>query len=162
MQITNIISTATVNIPLDLAQIARDNTNIVYTTRPFSTIVWRHRKINGTLQIFSNGKLTHLGKPDGVSPHIHIRRFVRILQKQGHPVRLSPIKRVCMSAVHQLSGHIDLSTIGSYDPEQINATFLRRGPTTFSIFHTGKVVITGIQNIDAVYPVLLELELYTS
>ena len=159
MEVTNIISTTTVNTPLDLARIAKENTNIIYNPRHFPCAVWRHRKINGTIQLFPNGKITHLGKPGKEPPKVHIRRFARILQKQGHSVQLSPIKTVCMSAVYYLSKSVNLHTLPSYEPEVLNAAFIKHKACTFCIFHSGKVIITGIRNIRTIYPALLELEL---
>ena len=164
MRVTNIVSASSVNTRLDLLKIARDNTNIVYNPQKFTAATWRHKKINGTLLLFPNGKITHLGPPGTEPPRIYIRRYIRILHKQGHPVRLSPIRLACMSAVHQLSGQINLYNIhgSSYDPEIINAAILKRGSLTFNIFYTGKVIITGIKSTDSVYPILLELELMSA
>lgn len=161
MRITNIVSYSTVNTGLDLNNICNENANIVYNPNKFPAATWRHKKIHGTVLLFPNGKITHLGAPGPEPPKVYIRRYVRILHKQGHPVRLSPIRVACMSGVHQLSDPIRLFAIpgSSYEPEIINAAILKRSCGTFNIFHTGKVIITGIKNLDAVYPVLLELEL---
>lgn len=161
MRITNIVSVSSVNTRLDLMKICRENTNIVYNPQKFTAATWRHKKIHGTLLIFPNGKITHLGPPTGESPRVHVRRYARVLHKQGHPVRLSPIRTVSMSGVHQLAGPIDLYDIpgSSYEPELINAAILKRDGVTLNIFYTGKVIITGIRHIDSVYPILLELEL---
>ena len=89
--------------------------------------------------------------------------MARILQKQGFAINLSPLKRACRSAVYQLAGPIDLYKIpGHYEPEVINTAIVRRGSLTFSVFHTGKVIITGVQQLNKVYPVLLELEILSS
>jgi TATA-box binding protein (TBP) (component of TFIID and TFIIIB) len=150
------------NTTLDLRRIALDNTNTIYCPQIFSAVTWRHHKIHGTLQIFSNGKLIHTGKPVSEEPRVHIRRYVRILQKQDHPVRLTSIRLVCMSATHKLSGKIDLCTIpgSSYEPELFNAAILKRDSCTLCVFRTGVVVITGLRHPDSAYPILLELELY--
>ena len=161
MQITNIVSTAHLNTRLDLAKIAKENINIIYDPSKFGAASWRHRKIHGTLQIFPNGKLIHLGPPACKKPRVYIRQYARILQKQGYAVRLSPVRLVCMSAVYKLSGPIRLESIphSSYHPEVINTAITRRAGNTYSIFHTGTVIIAGITNVTSVYPYLLELEL---
>lgn len=166
MIITNVISTASVNTLLDLHRIARENPNVVYNPQRFTAANWRHSDINGTLMLFPNGKITHTGKPDGTPSSVHIDRYVSILKQQGHRVSLSQVRTVCCSALYKLSGQIDLYNVarqlgGSYEPEIINATFLKRGRVTFSVFHTGSVTITGIKDTDEVYPVLLDLELLT-
>ena len=165
MRITNIVTTSHVNARLDLLQIARENTNIVYNPRRFSAATWRHKAIHGTLLLFPNGKLIHLGAPGPDEPRSSIRRYARILQNQKHTIRLSPCKLVCMSATHKLSGPIDLHEItqfcpgSSYEPECINAAIIKRPECTVCVFHTGTLVITGLKDPDAAYPVILELEL---
>ena len=139
MNITNIITTSSVNTKLDLHRIARENANIVYNPQRFTAANWRHQDINGTLTLFPNGKITHTGKPDGTPPSVHIRRYVDILKQQGYPVHLSPIRTVCMSAVYKLSGRIDLYSAarlpgGSYEPEIFNAALIKGSFIIFIIF----------------------------
>ncbi len=164
MKITNIVTTATVTTQLDLTRVAQENINIVYNPQRFTAASWRHRCINGTLLLFPNGKLIHLGPPSHEPPRKHIRRYARLLQKQGHPVHLGPIHCVCMSAVHSLSGQIDLHSVaqhfhGSYEPEILNAALFKRGTITACVFRTGTVNFTGIRKTDKVFPLILELEL---
>ena len=166
MIITNIITTASLNATLDLYRIARENPNVVYRPQRFTAATWRHKDINGTFTLFPNGRVTHLGKPDGAPPEVHIHRYVSILKDQGHPVRVSSVRTVCMSASYRLSGKIDLYSVarlpgGSYEPEIFNASLIKRDQLALSVFHTGSVVIAGIKDIDDVYPILLELELLT-
>lgn len=167
MHITNVVSTTTVNTCLDLQRIVLQNSDIVYRPQRFTAAVWRHKRINGTLLVFPNGKLIHLGRPDGEAPRVHIRRYARILQKQNHPVQLSPIRLVTMSAVHKLSGPVDPRVVaqelnGTFEPELINTVIVKRPGYTLSIFYNGTVVITGLRDPDLIYPAFLELELLTS
>ncbi len=166
MIITNIVSTANLNTTLDLRRLALENSNVIYNPQRFTGATWRHKKINGTLRLFPNGKLIHLGRPDAEKPRRHIRRFARILQKQNHPVHLSQVRLVTMSAVHKLSGRVDLPCVaqmmnGSYEPELINAVIVKRTGYTLCVFPTGTINITGIRSTDPIYPILLELELLT-
>ncbi len=162
MRITNIVSTSHLNTRLDLAKIANDNCNIIYDPSKFCAASWRHRNIHGTLQIFPNGKITHLGPPARKKPRVYIRQYARLLQKQGYAVKLSPVRLVCMSATYKLSGPINLDSIpnSSFHPEIINTAITKRDGNTYSIFHTGTVVITGITRVASVYPLLLELEIF--
>ena len=161
MRITNIVSVSHVNTRLDLSKITHDNVNIVYNPTKFTAATWRHKKIHGTLLLFPNGKIIHLGPPGKEPPRLYIRRYARILHKQGWSVQLSPIRTVCRSAEHQLSGPVNLYDIPGFEPEIINAAILKKESLTFNIFYTGKVIITGIKNTNSVYPILLELELLT-
>ena len=165
MRVTNIVSSSHVNTRLDLSRIASENTNIIYYPQRFSAATWRHSRIHGTLLLFPNGKLVHLGSPGPKEPRVYIRRYVRILQKQKYPVHLSPVKLVCMSATHELSGKINLCDVAqlcpctTYEPEFINTAIVKRPECTVCVFHTGTLVITGLKDPEAAYPIVLELEL---
>lgn len=161
MRITNIVCSGSVNTVLNLTKIVHENPNVKYQPHKFSAAVWRHQHIHGTLMLFSNGKFNYAGKPHDNPPETYIRHYVNILAMQGHAVRLSDVRVVNMSAVHKLEGKINVCAIpgGQYEPEIFNACFMKHHTCTFCIFHTGTVVMTGIQNVDDVYPVLLELEL---
>ena len=81
-------------------------------------------------------------------------------------MNIHKIEIITMSAVHQTSSQLDFKKIcelpgGMYEPEIHNAAMLKRGKVHFNCFHTGRIVITGLRDINAIYPVLLELELCT-
>lgn len=165
MRITNIITTTHLNTRLDLSRLAIENAHITYNPQKFSAASWRHPQIHGTLVIFPNGKLIHLGPPNIQDPSVYIMMYVDILQKQGYTVHLSPIKRVSMSATHKLSGPIKLSEVAlncpcaTYEPEFINMAIVKRPECTVCVFHTGTLVITGLKTPSGAYPIALELEL---
>ena len=79
---------------------------------------------------------------------------------------LGKIYLVTISAVHQLSSRLNFlqmcEDLGAmYQPDIHNAAMLKQGKLHFNCFQTGKIVITGKKDLDAVYPTLLELELCT-
>ena len=82
---------------------------------------------------------------------------------------LTDAKIIMASASHTLSGGLDLYRLAGYrsllyQPKIFPALNFKIKGVNFCCFHTGKVVITGIKNMtqidDAVYPTLIELELY--
>lgn len=166
MYVTNVITTGTLGAKLNLYKIVTDNTNVVYRPHRFIAATWRHPEIPGSLTLFPNGKINHLGKPHPVlSPKSCIELYADILRKQGHPVQVSNVSTVCSSAFHKLEGTVNLYDVATlvpgatYEPEIFNAALIKRGALALSIFSTGSVVITGITNIENVYPILIELEL---
>jgi TATA-box binding protein (TBP) (component of TFIID and TFIIIB) len=85
-------------------------------------------------------------------------------------VRLKDIKLLTISASHTLSTALDLQLLAKerdvvYEPELILSLNFKREGVHNCCFHSGKVVINGIKNLsqvdDVVYPVLIELQLYT-
>lgn len=167
MNITNVVSVTHIHTRINLHTFVKQNTNCIYRPNKFTAAVWNHKKISGSAIIYPNGKLIHVGKPSILPPRVHIRRFVRLLQKQGYICTLDPIKTVSKSAVYTLGGCVNLKTIAShfkasfYEPEIINAVFLKYRSVSLSVFYTGRVILTGLKNSVDVYPILLELELFT-
>lgn len=89
----------------------------------------------------------------------------------GYDVRLTDVKLLTASACHNLCAPLHLEQISkeqcvTYTPEIFPALVLKKQGVTFSCFHTGKIVITGIKTTkdiqDTILPTLVELYLYTS
>ena len=112
---------------LNLRDMAETTVNIEYHSLPFERLLWRHRKIGCTCMIYSTGKIIcHGGKEQ-------MRRYVRLVERMGYPVRMKKIKTLTMSAVYTLQEKVDYCKIvqwmhGSYEPEIFQAVgFIREG-----------------------------------
>ena len=112
--------------------------------------------------IYSTGKIIcHGGKEQ-------LRKYARLVEIKGYPVRMLKIKTITMNAVYTLCGKVEYEKIvwqshGSYKPEIFHTIgFIREG-IHYTVYKSGKVIITGIKsekNLDnKVNGVLLELEL---
>ena len=117
--------------------------------------------------LFSNGKINCNGKCLSLrDSRRRLRRYARCLQKMVYEVRLSNVRLVTVSAVHQLSGRIDPSRLPkdfSCEPELFPAAMVRRHGLHFMCHLSGKTMITGIirvSDLDYFYTILLEFELY--
>lgn len=163
--ITNIVSKSHLNTRVDLRKLARDNVNIIFNPRKFTGAVWRHRRISGTLLVFPNGTLLHLGKPR-TTPRIAIRQYARIMQKQGHPVhKIQTVSEISKSMVYKAPGRLNLTTLArhfgvDYTPEIMNAVLINKEGVHYTCFHTGTVNITGVHSVDVVLATLSEINLY--
>ena len=166
LQITNVVVQTDLRASIDLKQLVNRVRDIRYDPGLFSAAIWRHNKIGGSCLVFHNGKLNCNGNRNIGQARKRIRQYARLIQKQGFPaVTIQKIDLITMSAVYQLSSNLDLNKAcqllpgARYDPEILNAFMVKRRNVHYNCFHTGKVVIMGIRNIDVVYPMLLELEL---
>ena len=166
LQVTNVVVQTDLQASIDLHYLVNRVRDIRYDPGLFSAAIWRHKKIGGSCLVFHNGKLNCNGNRNIQQAKKRIRQYARLIQKQGFPaVTIKKIEVITMSAVYQLSSCLDLNKACEivpgirYDPEILNAAMLKRGNVHFNCFHTGKVVITGIKNINVIYPTLLELEL---
>ncbi len=117
--------------------------------------------------LFSNGKIMVNGKVKSTrEAKLRVRRYARIVQKMGFNVTLTDIRISTISAFHKIDGELDLTKIvqrygGNYDPELFPAAIFVKEAVTFTCFHTGSVIMTGIkknkQFYDVVVPTLIEL-----
>jgi len=96
-----------------------------------------------------------------------VRRYARLVQKQGVEVSLKHIVVVTMSASYRTEGTLSMDVLvrdmgASYEPELFAAAMLKRGTVHFTCFRNGKILVTGIRNQkmmeDVVMPTLIELE----
>jgi len=166
VQVTNVVVHAALQVTVDLKQVANSTRDVRYDPTLFSAVIWQHRKIGGNCLVFKNGKVNCSGSKSVQQAKKRLRQYARLIQKLGYNVMLGKIDLVTMSAVHQLSSRLNFQKMcedlgAMYQPEIHNAAMLKLGNLHFMCFHTGKVVITGIKNLDVIYPILLELELCT-
>lgn len=172
MYLTNVVCSARLGCNLNLRELCYQLTNVRYDPARFSGLIWQHRTIGGNCLVFSNGMIQCQGKANSLQEgKIRLRRYAKILQKAGLPVLLQNIKVLTASAFHVLSAPLRFNTFIKerqllYEPDLFPTVNFRVKGITFSCFHTGTIIITGIKkgsDVDRkVYPTLIELELYTT
>ena len=153
--ITHRVYMADLQCALNLKHIALNTRDVVFTPKPFTVLRWKHKKIGGTCMVYATGKIIHHG-----GKH-QLRKYARLLQRLGYDVRLKHIKLLTQSATYTLPS-VDYMQIvktmnATYEPEIYHACILKRDGMNFTIYKSGKVVITGIKNIDDALGVLIEL-----
>ena len=149
MHLTNVVVQANLACSIDLRALIYRLSNARYDPRSFSGLIWQHRKIGGNCLLFSNGTINCNGKCLSIQEaRRRLRRYARVLQRMGYAVRLTQIRIVTASAVHQLSGRIDprkLPMDFSYEPEIFPAVMFRRNGVHYICHLSGKLMITGLK-----------------
>ena len=167
MRLTNVVYQANLNVQIDLNCLVHQLNNVRYNPRTFSGLIYQNRKIGGNCLIFSNGKINCNGACSDFGVK-RLRRYARILQRLGYVVRLSEIRLVTASAVHKLSGRINVKSLSripdfQYNPELFPAAMLRRQGIHFTCHLRGSVLITGIKHStdldNVVFPTMVKIEL---
>lgn len=171
MKVTNVVYSAHLGCSIDLSQLCYRISNVRYDPRKFPGLIWQHRRIGGNCLVFSNGVINCNGKAATIKDGItRLRHYARRLQRLGYPVYMKDIKCITTSASHTLSSELDIQLLVKekqivYEPELFPAANFKKDGVNFCCFHSGIVVMTGIkvpsQIDDIIYPVLIELELYT-
>ena len=150
--ITNIVVQSSLNVNIKLNELIRDISDAKYQPSRFSAICWNLRKIPGTCLLFNNGCIIGQGCKTMVQARKSLRQYARVVQKRGYAVRLSPIRLITASALGDIDTTVNLNAMRSwisgstYEPEIFNALTFKRHSMHFSLFASGKVVITGIKN----------------
>lgn len=164
MRYTHRIYSANVSCKLDLKDIALRSHNVKYTKTPFHMLEWKHKKIGGTCLVYTSGKVMCHGDKQ------MMRKYCRVIQKLGYPVRLKDTKLCTASAVYDLKTTVDYKHLVqkfpqvSFHPELFHAPILKlEQNVSMTIFHSGKIIIAGVTSEDIAYdvvlPKLLEMEL---
>ena len=171
MYLTNVVCSANIGCMIDLRRLCYSISDVRYDPRRFPGLIWQHRKIGGNCLVFSSGVINCNGKATSFEEGFkRLRRYARRLQKLGLKVELKDVKCITVSASHALSADLNLELLAKerpsiYEPELFPTVNFKTRGVTFSCFRSGKIVITGIkrksQIDDVVYPVFIELELYT-
>ncbi len=158
--IENIVSTADLNYPLNLREIALKATNAEYNPKRFSAVIMKIKEPKTTALIFSNGKIVCLGAKTEEDSRKACRKFAKIIKKFGFPVvfkefKIQNIVGSCdikfQIALMKLYFHIikksspRIRQIIAYEPEQFPGLIYRMiDPNILLlIFASGKIVIAG-------------------
>ncbi len=123
-----------------------------------SCVILRHRKIGGgkpAALIFASGYMSVNGSSSVHEAKTNVRKFARLIQRNGYDVRLNKISVQSVSAACQLRRHKKFNLLkdalhlkGQYEPELFSAMCVRQKGICCLIFNNGKVVITGIKEKD--------------
>ena len=155
MEITHSVYMANVSCTLNLEYIAQHTWNVVLTKYPFHVLRWKHRKIGGMCMMYKSGKIIHHGSKD------QLRKYIRLIQKMGMRVKLRRIILVTMSGVAYLSKpnfeKLVHTLDATYEPELFHGCILKHNGMSFTIYDSGKMVITGIKSSDDVLASLIEI-----
>ena len=169
INITNIVVQSHFNVPLNLHQLVYKLRDAVYKPHKFSAIIWHDKRVGGSCLLFNNGKIVCHGAKSMTQAKLYTRRYARILQKLGYFIQIRRIQLVTASLLVDVGQRIDLNKVpevlkgASYESELFNAATYRQNRIHFSIFASGKVIVTGIKDLSRMYEevgaTLLELSL---
>ena len=168
IKITNVVVQSRISISINLHEFIYKIRDGKFMPPRFSGLIWNHKKIGGCCLLFSNGKLICHGGSSFNQARIRVRKYARLIQKTlNESVRLHAVKLVTASLLADLHIPVNLHRVSqcypgaSYEPELLNAATCRRGRVHFTIFSSGKIVVTGIRDTllinTVVQPTLMDL-----
>ena len=153
--VTHRVYMTDIKCALDLRYIAQNTSDVVYTKVPFHVLRWKHKKIGGTCMVYTSGKIIHHGDK------MQLRKYARLLQRLGYAIKMDKIILVTQSATFTLPKVNYVSLVqncgAQYEPECYHACILKKNNMTFIIYESGKVIITGIKDINEADAALVEI-----
>ncbi len=159
-KVENVVGTITVEIQdkLDLVKLSREIVDVEYNPERFPGVIMRVEDPKATFLIFSTGKMviTGLKKVKQVKEAAH--KAVKKIKKAGINISNPQIEIVNIVASGDLKTTVDLNMAAlvmeyaMYEPEVFPGLIYRlQDPkAVFLIFSTGKIVCTGVKNVEAV------------
>uniref|UniRef100_A0A8C3KMT0 TATA-box binding protein like 2 n=1 Tax=Calidris pygmaea TaxID=425635 RepID=A0A8C3KMT0_9CHAR len=159
-QLQNIVSTVNLVCKLDLRYIVLHAKNAEYNPKRFTAAIMRIREPRTTALIFSSGKLICTGAKSEEQSRVAARKFARVVQKLGFPVRFLNFKIQNMVASCDVMFTIRLEALAlthrqfcSYEPELFPGLVYRmvKPRIVLLIFVSGKVVLTGAKERSEIF-----------
>ncbi|KAJ8681259.1 hypothetical protein QAD02_017046 [Eretmocerus hayati] len=166
----NVVSTSNLCCELKLMYINTRTRNSEYNPARFTGLVMRIRNPRATALIFRSGKLVCTGARCEEDSFLASKKFARIIQKLGFPVKFTDFKIQNIVATADLKFPIKLESLNqmhgqfsSYEPELYPGLIYRMvlPRVVLLIFVNGKLVLTGAKNrqelreaLSNIYPIL--------
>ncbi|XP_032514937.2 uncharacterized protein LOC116768354 [Danaus plexippus] len=166
----NCISTVSLDCELNLLDIYCRTRFSEYNPARFNGVVMKILEPRATALVFRSGKIVCTGAKNGHDSYIAARKFARIIQKLGFPVKFVDFKVLNFLATADLRFPIKLEALQqahgqftSYEPELFSGLVYRmiRPRVVLLIFVNGKMVITGAKTnqevyeaVDIIHPIL--------
>ncbi|XP_012257349.1 TATA-box-binding protein [Athalia rosae] len=151
----NIVSTVNLGVELKLMYINTRTRNSEYNPARFTGLIMRIRDPRSTALIFRSGKLVCTGARCEEDSYLAARKFARIIQKLGFPVKFMNFKIHNIVATCDLKFPIKLENLNhmhgqfsSYEPELFPGLVYRMvlPRVVLLIFVNGKIVLTGAKS----------------
>ncbi|KAK9507313.1 hypothetical protein O3M35_007198 [Rhynocoris fuscipes] len=168
--IQNVVCTVNLGCHLDLLKINTRTRNSEYNPRRFCGVVMRLLSPRSTALVFGSGKIVVTGVRHEEHAVLASRKFARIIQKLGFPVKFENFRIHNMVATCDLRYPIRIESLhqvhgqfSSYEPELFPALIYRmiRPRIVVLIFVNGKIVVTGAKSradiqegLDNIIPIL--------
>lgn len=154
-KIQNIVSTVNLSCILDLKQIAWKGRNTEYLPNRFAAVIMRLLEPKTTALVFGSGRMVVTGAKSREDSTLASRKYARIIEKIGFPVKFKDFKIQNIVASCDLKFAIHLEKLEQshkkcvqYEPEVFPGLVYKMADPkiVFLIFVSGKIVITGAKD----------------
>ena len=152
MKTTNVTVKSHLGCELDLTHLSDVLNNVIYNPSRFSALRIEHRKCSSKCMVFRTGFVCCHGT-NYREARSNLRKYARIIQKRGYPVKLDRIVLMTVSVVHDIGLPVDYATLKetisslSYEPEIFpSGACVKLGRIHVNIFKSGKITAVGLKS----------------
>lgn len=161
LKIVNIVTSGLIADSIDLSQLSRANSNCKFNSKQFPGAVIRMEEPKFAALIFASGKVVLTGFQAFEDVSIGLKKFLDILKQAELPYFDDPMIKISnMVCSYNLGYPCNLNKIMmtfncenvEYEPEQFPGLVYRLSDPKLAIliFATGKIILAGGTNLDAV------------
>ena len=161
LEVVNAIGSGDLGIEIDLNQLAGDVEEVEFNPNNYPGAYVRLKEVDPLITVYRTGKYIVTGSKSKKEAYDCRKRFLELLSKMGllgfpEDESFSMRNYVCTGELDQ-SHNLNTLAIGlgleytEYEPEQFPGLIFRPDdhPVVILIFASGKVVVTGAEDIDA-------------
>jgi transcription initiation factor TFIID TATA-box-binding protein len=162
MKIVNIVATVILAEPLDLNGVHKHLSGSKFPKTGSPWLQYRLQPENYYTTFYKSGKflVTGVTSPDDIRPIAD--RIISILKKNAIKVKITDIKIHNFVVVDTIGHEVQFEKIISslqnvnieYEPEQFPGMIIKMGGHSFLLFSSGKIVLTGVRDIESIMPAL--------
>ncbi|MBN1194539.1 MAG: hypothetical protein JXA08_04235 [Methanomicrobiaceae archaeon] len=166
MEITNVVATATLTVPLDLEYLQAHLKGSMLQKSTGHWLKYRLQPENRYIAFYRSGKYLITGK--GVIEYLDsiVQRILTLIRSTGIDADIARVVINNVVAKDKIELNAPLETIiasldpqkAEYEPEQLPALIYKDWGLSFLLFSTGSVIVTGAKSIDAAQEGFKQLE----
>jgi len=166
MKIVNIVATVILDECLNLDRVHKNLPGSKFPRAGSPWLQYRLKPENYYTTFYKSGKflITGVTSVEAIRPIAD--RIVSILKKNSIPVKISDIRIHNFVAVDSLNREIHFEKIMAslqnmnveYEPEQFHGMIIRDNGHSFLLFNSGKIILTGVKEIESILPALDSLK----
>jgi transcription initiation factor TFIID TATA-box-binding protein len=166
MKIVNIVATVVLTSTLDLNKLHEILQNSRFSKKNASWLQYRLQPENYYTTFYKSGKFLITGVSSLKKVESIANRIIAILKKNQLNVKIEKIRIHNIVVIDSFQTEINIEKLLialrdeniEYEPEQFPGLILREKQHSFLIFKSGKIILTGINDINKIRPALNSLK----
>jgi len=166
MKIVNIVATVILTSPIDLNKLHEILPSSRFSKNNASWLQYRLQPENYYTTFYKSGKFLITGVSSLNSIESIANRIIAILKKNQLKVKIEKIRIHNIVVIDSFQTEINIEKLliatqdqdTEYEPEQFAGLVLREDQHSFLIFRSGKIILTGINDINKIEPALNSLK----